>query len=300
MRKHFSEELKEIEQSLAKTSSDNPYKDLLKANLEEMKRFENSFSFKSNISIRILSELESGTIDVPTLSAILNGLQTAFSSAVNNIKGNTNDRGIIPSTIAKESKLIIDSVAPGSFIVNFHDNENIYEQQDIFGSSKTLRNIDILDGLFKTIATIDTEGEAEQLVELYGVRTLNITKSWLKRLDNLEANFEYMNPTSSKEYQLNQDIIRKAQTKLSAIKVQRKEQPKKISGKLVGVISNSKEIELKINEQEKIKIRVLDQSLQKERLILNNIYNLDVIETKITNSADKTKVIYQTESVYGI
>ncbi|MBC2165069.1 hypothetical protein HCB26_00605 [Listeria booriae] len=296
----YDHELQNIQDEIHLIPDSDPYKRFLKLGLNQIKLFEDNKKNNSTVSIRIHSELASGTIDLLSLNTITSGLQKVFSSAINNIKGNANDFGLIPADIANESKLILTNIAPGSFIVMLRDNEPVFSQESIFTEEKSIRNIAVLDDLFKMISTIHTEDEAEKIVENYGVRTLNITKSWFKNMSILDANFEYENLNSEVKYKLDSELIINAEKKLSALKVKKREEPKDITGVLIGVIPTTKQIELRLGKSKKIRVKILDRSLADVNLVTNSTYELPVIRTKIINSAGKEKTIYQANSAYDL
>lgn len=253
----------------------SPYKRFFELQKQKVIKFS---SKKSEISFHIHTGLEkSGQIRIKQLVSMISKLPQMVSTAFNN-KENDID-------------LIIDSVEPGSFIINIINKENIHElslldEKEWFS---------ILDDIL-SVNYCDEDKEIE-FIQKYGVKTFDIIKKWINAINKENIAFDYYDSKTDLSINFTKDKINKISQKLSNKNYSEENSLKKVEGKLVSI--NKKNIVLEDEKtNSKYNIKVFDNQLSGEISFNDQIYVMEVIEKKIINkTTKKNKIEYSLNKI---
>lgn len=287
----------ELADSIVKSANlipdDNPYKDLANIMKRQITNHQKAVA-DNNISLRILSDLDSGKIELRVLNIITKGLQSSFSSACNHLFGNHKDIGAIPRHILNSSSLVLTETRAGSFIVDLETKEKSEKRQfTLDGESSDKSYI-----LSEIIAIVDEEDKiAEKIIEEFGVRTFKTSRDWFKKMDNENVSFEYKDMFLNEKKIFEPIKIKKIAKELSDIKVDFKEDNIELVGKLKSVSDPKNTLLFETNEKDYLEVKILDNSLEDNELTTNKTYTLNVNKLALEDSTGKIETKYTLNSV---
>lgn len=272
---------------------DNPYKSLTNFTKQQVINHQKNV-VGNNISLRILSDLESGKIELSVLNVITKGLQSSFSSACNHLFGNHKDIGAIPRHILNSSSLVLTETRAGSFIIDLETKEKSEKRQfTLDGESSDKSHI-----LSEIIAIVDEEDKiAEKIIEEFGVRTFKTSRDWFKKMDNENVSFEYKDMFLNEKKIFEPIKIKKIAKELSDIKVDFKEDNIELVGKLKSVSDPKNTLLFETNEKDYLEVKILDNSLEDNELTTNKTYTLNVNKLVLEDSTGKIETKYTLNSV---
>lgn len=287
----------ELADSIVKSANlipdDNPYKDLANLMKRQITNHQKAVA-DNNISLRILSDLDSGKIELRVLNIITKGLQSSFSSAYNHLFGNHKDNGMIPLNILKSSSLVLTETRAGSFIVDIETKESSDRRQFTLDG----KNSDKSSILSEIITIVDQEESiAEKIIEEFGVRTFNSSRDWFKKMDKEHVSFEYKDKYLNEKKIFDPLKIKKIAEILSDIKVDLKEDNIELIGKLKSVADPKNSLLFEIDKNSHVEVKILDNSLENNELTTNKMYTVHVNKLVLEDSTGKIETKYTLNSV---
>lgn len=292
----FEELAIQMSRDIEAVPSANQYKNLLNSFKSQIQTNQDEMRM-SNISLRIFSELESGTIELRTLNAITKGLQSVFSSAINNLFGNGRDRGKIPNYIINQSRLVLTGVRPGSFIIELENIENLDKDNQLKILEETNEKNDILTDLLVLLNSDQDDKSIEQVIEEYGIRTFNISRDWFNDMEHEAVSFEYIDDKNNKKEIFDNQRIQKISNRLSNIRVSKRDEVLTLKGKLIGINNTKRLLTFEDDKGVEIMVKVSDKSLEKHSITTNKIYTIQVNKITIEDTLGKKSKRYQIETI---
>lgn len=275
------------------------YSDVLSIMMDDISNFEKLKKETQSPSIRIINDFSTGVIDISTLTSVANGLQKVFNGAYNAIRGNGSNKGKIPRHIQDESMLVITGFAKGSFIIKLDSAEKELNKgkEKLFDSN--FNQIELLNDIIVSINKVDSYADLSSFVEKFGVRTFNYTRDWFKQLAYKDIALEFNNKPYNIDTYFNKSRISDIAERFSTIDLKEAIEKVKFTGKLTGVNHHNSTIELNLESDNLIKIKIIDDSLEYTKLTTNLVYNLDVNKIEINDSLGKSSIIYEMPTVKG-
>lgn len=295
---------KDINESMKNIEDTSPFSNILKKMHEDVVDFETrkGDSFK-DASIRIHSDCTSGTIDFDTLNSVLTGLQEFSISAFNDKYGTKSEMGKIPFDILSQSKLILTGVSPGSFIVSFDalQNKQIEKQLTLFPIEEN-NVVDVISEALKDVSEINVSEKATEFVEKFGKRTYKHTLKWFAEIERRDIAFEYNDEKKKEIIYFDENRVKTINSALKSVHKEVLTRNEKIQGILVAVDNKKKTLIIQNADENFIKIKVRDDSLQEVKMITNQIYSLFVeIESKITEfNVEAPNEKYYLDTVFNL
>lgn len=294
---HFEELADSIIKSANIIPDDNPYKNLTNFTKRQIIGHQKNVA-SNNISLRILSDLESGKIELRVLNTITKGLQNSFSSAYNYLFGNHKDNGKIPLQILNSSSLVLTETRAGSFIIELQPIEAISENSKLNQFTIDGESSDKSFVLSQIVTIVDEEEAlASKIIEEFGVRTFKISREWFKKMDKENISFEYNDKYISEKKIFSPSKIKKIAEKLSDIKIELKQDNIELTGKLKSVSDPKSTLILEDESNINVEVKILDDSLEYNELTTNKIYTVIVNKLVIEDSTGKVETKYTLNSV---
>lgn len=275
-------------------SKDNPFYDSFKLMSDQINDFESiSRAETEKPMIKIDTELKPGLIDLDTLNSVTNGLQNAFTSAMNMVHGNGSDTSRIRKLFRDETKLVITGVDKGSFIIHLSTlNDVTQDSIDLESKIEQEEYFTVLNDLF---SSFDKKDSSKYIKEHYGLRTLKYTKEWFTNMSTNEVSFKYK-PADQNTFQYFETArIKDVSRKLSVNITEEKESDVTIKGRLTGVNVIKKTLTFLLEDLNEIDVHVSNDSLSHNKVVINKEYEVSIREIKrISNYTEYISYIIPT------
>lgn len=261
-------------------NSANPYWEIVELAMNDIRIFESRKNTKDkNLSIKIQSKYPSGVIEFDTLNTLLSGIQSLVLSAFNDLVGNKNDKGPIPEAIQNLSRLLVTSIQPGSFIVNFDfaENKNLIEYPPFLPTEIDKSPYEMINDLIVGINSIDsTETLNNVIIDRHSKRTIQNIIRLFKDIEKKDVSFTYSNGLHDTKITFDKPIIHNINKAFSKVKKFTETTFEELIGTLVAFDVQRGSISLELSSDNIIKISIIDKKLDYINLVSNVKYRIKV------------------------